>query len=246
MLMEPHVAPRHVMRMSLLLGLFDLNSGEDGLGFSGQVAGFEEPPFEVVEVEFGEAWFVKLAVDFCSGGWEDGRKEDGEVGAGLGSVTQDFANSGEQALVFFHRPGLAALKVAVAVGDVVVDGLEGNADLAVFHGGAVGCGGLCEGFAEGDVLLFRGVGGGDGGSASALEEVDGAVEEVSKVVGELGVEDHDEALDIEVAVLAGVDVAAEVVADGVGAELIGELVWVDDVAEGLGHFIAADVPESMD
>lgn len=187
-----------------------------------------------------------MAEDFFGGQWEDGAEKEGEVGAGFGGVGEDFSDARHFCFVLFEFPGCGALEVAVAVGDVVVDGLEGFGDFAIVHGGAVGGGGILEGLAEGDVFGVIGVGGTDGGVAEALGHVDGPVEEVAEVVCELGVEDHDEAFDVEVAVLAGADVAAEVVAEGFGSELVGEFVGVDDVAEGFRHFIAADVPESVD
>ena len=132
------------------------------------------------------------------------------------------------------------------MGDVVVDGLKGCADFTFFHGGAIGCGGFHEGLAKGEVFRFRGVGGGDRRRASALEKVDGAVEEVAEVVGELGVEEHDEAVEVEIAIAPGANVAAEVVAQGIDTKFVGKFVGIDNVTERLGHFIAFDVPESVD
>ena len=122
------------------------------------------------------------------------------MGAGLGGVAEDLTDAGEFAFVFLHFPGLVLLEVDVAVGDVVVDGLEGEAELAVLHGGGVGGGGFYEGFAEGEVCGIGGLGGADGGVAEAFGHVDGPVEEVAEVVCEFGVEEHDEAVEIEVAV----------------------------------------------
>ena len=55
-----------------------------------------------------------------------------------------------------------------------------------------------------------------------------------------------EALDIEVRVLAGDDVAHEIIAQRLDAELVGKFAGIDDVAERLAHFLAADVPPAVD
>lgn len=79
-----------------------------------------------------------------------------------------------------------------------------------------------------------------------LSHVDASVEEVAQASGELFVVGHEDALVVEVGVVASGDVAHEVVAQAVGSELIGEGVWVDDVAEALAHFGAFDVPPAVD
>ena len=168
------------------------------------------------------------------------------MGAGLGGVGKHFANARELGFVLFHFPRFVALEVAVAVGDVIVDRDEGFGNFASIHRFLISSGSVGEGLTQGGVSFVSGVGVTDGGVAEALGHVDGPVEEVAEVVREFGVEEHDKAVEVEVAVLAGTDVSAEVVAEGLGAEGISEFVGVDDVAEGLGHFIAFDIPESVD
>lgn len=201
---------------------------------------------EFAEGEFGELFLFKLSENFGGSFRENGFEEDREVGAGLGGVGEDFSDAREFTFVLFHFPRLVALEVAVAVGDVGVDGEEGFGYFAGVHRFLVGGGGVRKGLAEGGIALVIGVGVTDGGVAKALGHVDGPVEEVAEVVGELGVKKHDEAGEVEVAVLSGADVTAEVVAESFRPELIGEFVGIDDVADGFGHFIAFHVPESVD
>ena len=83
-------------------------------------------------------------------------------------------------------------------------------------------------------------------TAVFLSHVDAPVEEVAQASGELFVVGHEDALVVEVGVVASGDVTHEVVAQAVGSEFIGEGVWVDDVAEALAHFCAFDVPPAVD
>ena len=85
-----------------------------------------------------------MAENFRGSLREDGLEEDGEVGAGLGGVGEDFSDTWEFAFVLLHFPRLIALKVAVAVGDVGVDRLEGLIDIAVVHRFTIGGGGIGE------------------------------------------------------------------------------------------------------
>ena len=76
--------------------------------------------------------------------------------------------------------------------------------------------------------------------------VEGPVAEIPEFVGQLRVEKHDQTLDIEVGVLAGMDVAHEVVSQRIASERIGQLDGIDDVAEGFRHFFPASVPPAVD
>ena len=140
------------------------------------------------------------------------------------------------------------LQKAVAVHDVSVDGAEGDGDLIAIHGLLIAGGGLGEGLSEGLGFLVLVVG---DPQWSPFGEGEGAVEQVSEIVGELGVEEHDDAGQVEGAVFPAVDVADEVVAEGVDAEFLGDFRRVDDVSEGLGHLLflaslAFDVPPTVD
>ena len=100
---------------------------------------------------------------------------------------------------------------------------------------------------EGEVLLREVAGDLQSSCGEALAHVECAVAEVAEFVGEFGVVEHDEAVDVVFGIAAGGDVADEVVAEGFDGEFVREGIGIDDVAGGFGDFCAAEaVPEAVD
>ena len=153
------------------------------------------------------------------------------MGTRLGGMRENLSHSGKLGFVLFHLPGFVAFQIAVAMGDMVIDGLKGLTDFAGFHRLVIVYRAICEGFPECEILVIRGVGISDRGRASDFEKFDGAIQEISEVIGEFGIEEHYEALNVEVAIPAGADITTEIVAKRFRAELVGQFGRIDDVSQ---------------
>ena len=78
-----------------------------------------------------------------------------------------------------------------------------------------------------------------------LSHIDGAVHQVTKVVGEVRVIARDQPCFAEVSVLTCDDVAHEVIAERVGSVFLGEEQRVNDIAKAFAHLRPAHIPPAM-
>ena len=122
--------------------------------------------------------------------------------------------------VFGEREGLGAVHEGVGVRDDLPRGGDAVVNAPGAHAFDIGGHRIGDGLAQGAVFVV--VVGSDGEDAGAilLRHVDGAVEEVSETASELLVVAHDDALIAEVGVVAGGDVAHEIVAQTIGRECV--------------------------
>ena len=84
-------------------------------------------------------------------------------------------------------------------------------------------------------------------AGETLAHVQRPVAKIAEFIGQLGVIEHHQAVHVIVRILAGDDVAHQVVADCLHAEFLSQLVGVHDVTGRFGHLRSAEaVPEAVD
>ena len=79
-----------------------------------------------------------------------------------------------------------------------------------------------------------------------MRHVQRAVEQIAERIRQVGIVALDESLLAEIRVVAGGDVAHQIIAQRFGAVFVGEHIGIDDVADALAHLRAADVPPAVD